>query len=152
METATKTETAEGQARKRCCPISVTVVRVLMGLAFLAFGIMGFVMKPPQPMPEPMATIMTGFAKTGYLMPLICGNQIVVGLLLLMNRFVPLALALIAPLLLNIILFHVFVQPAGIAPGAVLSIFELYLAWSYRGAFAPMLAARATPGPACCAP
>ena len=68
------------------------------------------------------------------------------GLLLLVNRFVPLALALIAPILVGILTYHIATSPAWIVPGAVLSLLELYLAWSYRKAFCPMLAAKVAPG------
>jgi hypothetical protein len=64
------------------------------------------------------------------------------GLLLLSNRCVPLALALLAPILVNIIAFHAFLAPSGLALPLVLLGLELYLARSYRDAFAPMLQAR----------
>ena len=67
-------------------------------------------------------------------------------MLLLGGRFVPLALAVLAPIVINIVGFHLFLAPSGIAlPLAVLAL-ELYLAWTYRAAFAPMLRAR-TPLP-----
>jgi len=66
--------------------------------------------------------------------------------LLLFNLFVPLALVLLMPVLVHIISFHVFLQPAGIVPGAVFMVLELYLAWVYRKAYLPMLVARAQPG------
>ena len=70
----------------------------------------------------------------------------VAGLLLLGGRFVPLALAVLAPIVINIVCFHLFLEPSGIPlPLAVLAA-ELYLASTYRGAFAPMLKAR-TPLP-----
>ena len=81
-----------------------------------------------------------------YMMPLIFGTQTLVGALLLLNCFVPLALALIAPVIVNIICFHVFLMPKTIAPGIVVAVLELYLAWSYRKAFKPMLAFRVRPG------
>ncbi|HVV02536.1 MAG TPA: hypothetical protein VHH88_14300 [Verrucomicrobiae bacterium] len=81
--------------------------------------------------------------KTGYLMQLVSGTQLVAGLLLLANRFVPLALVILMPIFVNIIAFHLFLQPAGLAPGAVLLVLELYLAWSYRAAFKPLLRPRA---------
>jgi putative oxidoreductase len=68
---------------------------------------------------------------------------VVSGLLLLGNRYVPLALTLLAPVLVNIVAFHAFLAPAGLAVPLVLLAAELYAAWSYRDAFAPMLAARA---------
>jgi len=66
--------------------------------------------------------------------------------MLLTNRFVPLALALLAPIVVGIITFHVAMAPATIGPGIVVLVIELYLAWAYRGAFRPMLAAKVTPG------
>jgi hypothetical protein len=63
-----------------------------------------------------------------------------------LNRFVPLALALIAPILVGIIAFHIFLAPSSIGPGAVLLAMELYLAWAYRGAFHPMLRMKTLPG------
>jgi len=125
------------------------IARIIMGLAFLVFGLNGFLHFIPQPkdaMPEGVTTLMTGFMKSRYMMPLIFGTQTLVGVLLLINCFVPLALALIAPVIVNIICFHVFLMPSTIAPGIVVAVLELYLAWSYRKAFAPMLAMRVKPG------
>jgi hypothetical protein len=122
--------------------------RLLMGLAFLVFGLNGFLHFIPQPkdaMPEGVMALFTGFTKSGYMMPLIFGTQTLVGVLLLANCFVPLALALIAPVIVNIIAFHLFLMPSTIAPGIVVLVLELFLAWSYRKSFAPMLALRAKP-------
>jgi uncharacterized membrane protein YphA (DoxX/SURF4 family) len=124
------------------------IVRVLMGLMFFVFGLNGFLnfIPPPKaPMPEGAVAFSGALMKTGYMFPFIMGTQLLVGVLLLLNRFVPLALVLIMPVLLNIIAFHIFLQPAGIAPGAVLMVLELYLAWVYRKAYCPMLTPRATP-------
>ena len=97
-------------------------------------------------MSEGAMAFFTGLMKSGYMMPLIFGTQTLVGALLLVNRFVPLALALIAPVIVNIIAFHIFLSPATIAPAVVVLVLELYLAWSYRKVFAPMLAMRVKPG------
>jgi hypothetical protein len=78
--------------------------------------------------------------------PLIKTTEVAAGLLLLSNRFVPLALALFAPVLVNILAFHLFLAPAGMAMPALLLVAELYLAWRYRAAFAPMLRARVPAG------
>lgn len=83
--------------------------------------------------------------KTGYMFPLIAGTQLLVGVLLLLNRFVPLALVLIMPVLVNIIAYHIFLQPKGIAPGAILMALDLYLAWCYRKAYVPILTPRSAP-------
>jgi uncharacterized membrane protein YphA (DoxX/SURF4 family) len=125
------------------------IARILMGLIFFVFGLNGFLHFIPQPkdvMPEGATALMTGFMKSGYMMSLIFGTQVLVGLLLLINCFVPLALALIAPVIVNIIAFHLCLMPSTIAPGIVVLVLELYLAWSYRKVFAPMLALRVKPG------
>ena len=126
-----------------------TIARILMGLAFLVFGLNGFLnfMHPPsKPMPEAATAFLGGLMKSGHMFPLISGTQVIVGALLLLNRFVPLALVLIMPVLVNIVAFHIFLQPSGIAPGALLMALELYLAWTYRHVYRPMLAARVRPG------
>ncbi len=97
-------------------------------------------------MPEGAVEFAGALMKTGYMFPLIAGTQLLVGVLLLVNRFVPLALVLIMPVLVNIIAFHIFLQPSGIGPGVFFLVLELYLAWVYRKAFLPMLAMRAKPG------
>jgi hypothetical protein len=78
-------------------------------------------------------------------MQLIGVTQLIVGVLLLLNRFVPLALALLAPFIVNSIAFHVFLEPSGLPMALVFLALELYLAWAYRDAFKSMLAARVTP-------
>ena len=126
-----------------------TVARILLGLIFLLMGLNGFFMFLPQPktpMSEGAIALFMAFVNTHYLLPLIAGTQVLVAVLLLANRFVPLALALIAPVIVNIILFHVFLAPSGLPLGLVVLVLEVYLAWAYRTAFAPMLAQRVTPG------
>jgi hypothetical protein len=119
--------------------------RVVLGLAFFVFGLNGFLHFLPQPpMSGPPANFAGALFATGYMFPLIKGTEVAASLLLLSNRFVPLALALLAPLLVNIVAFHAFLAPAGLALPLVLLVLELYLARSYRDAFAPMLQARAT--------
>ncbi|MGH9713439.1 MAG: DoxX family protein [Candidatus Acidiferrales bacterium] len=122
------------------------VARMLMGLLFLVAGLNGFLNFLPQPatpMPEAAVAFAAALMKTGYLFKLVMGTQLIVGVLLLINRFVPLALALIAPIIVNIFTFHVFLAPSGIGPAVVVLILEIYLVWVYRKAFLPMLAVRA---------
>lgn len=72
------------------------------------------------------------------------GTQLIVGALLLSNRFVPLALALIAPVVVNIVAFHAFLEPSGLPVAIVVLALEVYLAWAFAKAYRPMLALRAT--------
>jgi len=123
-----------------------TGARFLQGAAFLTFGLNGFLHFIPMPPPPPAAGAFFGalFA-TGYMFPLIKATEVLTGALLLANRFVPLALALIAPVIVNIVAFHAFLAPAGLALPLVLLTTELVLAWSYRNAYAPMLKAVVAP-------
>lgn len=125
-----------------------TIARILLGLIFAFFGLNGFLNFLPQPkdLPPAVMDFLGALMKTGYMIPLIMGTQLLVGILLLVNCFVPLALALIAPIIVGIIAFHIFLAPSGIAPGAVVLVLELYLVWAYRRVFRPMLAMRVKPG------
>lgn len=123
-----------------------TAARYLQGGAFLLFGLNGFLQFLPQPpVPEAAGSFLGALAATGYMFPLIKGLEVVTGALLLSNRYVPLALALIAPIVVNIVAFHALLAPAGIALPLLLLATELVLAYSYREAFAPMLRARVSP-------
>ena len=119
-----------------------TGARLLQGAAFLTFGLNGFLHFIPMPPPPPAAGAFFGalFA-TGYMFPLIKGTEVLTGALLLANRFVPLALALIAPVLVNIVAFHAFLAPDGLGLVLVLVAVELALAWAYRDAYRPLFTA-----------
>ena len=90
-------------------------------------------------MPENILAVLGALTKAGY-MTVVSGTEVLVAALLLLNRFVPLALALLAPILVGIVTFHVFLAPSTIAPAVVALAMELYLAWGYPAAFRRMLA------------
>ena len=146
--TAPDAKGAEGLPAKGFCRYCPAIARILMGLVFLVFGLNGFLQFIPQPkdaMPEGAMAFFGALMNTGYMLPLIMGTQTIVGVLLLTNRFVPLALALIAPVIVNIVAFHAFLAPSGLVVAGVVAALELYLAWSYRKAYRSMLVMRATP-------
>lgn len=126
------------------------IARILLGLAFMVFGLNGFLnfIPAPKDMPQDIITVSMALMKAGY-MNVVSVDEILVAVLLLTNRFVPLALALLAPIIVGILTFHIALQPATIGPGIVVTLLELYLAWCYRKAFCPMLAAKVTPGLRC---
>jgi uncharacterized membrane protein YphA (DoxX/SURF4 family) len=138
-------ETAGGHAITRHLP---SIARFLMGLMFFVLGLNGFLnfIPPPKTLPEGAGAFFGALMNTGYMLPLIAGTQVIVGTLLLSNCFVPLALALIAPVIVNIVAFHAFLEPSGSFMAGVVLVLELYLAWAYRRAFLPMLAMRVKPG------
>ena len=74
--------------------------------------------------------------------PLIKGTEVLTGILLLSNRFVPLALTVLVPVVVNIVAFHAFLAPAGLGLPLVLSALGIYLACTERAVFAPVLRAR----------
>ena len=127
--------------------IVTAIFRVLLGVMFLVFGLNGFLnfIPAPKDLPPDLVTVSTGLMKGGY-MTVVSATEILVALLLLTNLFVPLALALLAPIVVGIITFHIAIAPTTIVPGIVVLVMELYLAWAYRGAFRPMLQAKVLPG------
>lgn len=122
-----------------------TAARLLLGLLFLVTGLNGFLdflPHPTTPIPEGALAFTAAMLSTGYLFPLVMGTQLVSGALLLLNRWVPLGLTLLAPVVVNILAFHLFLAPTGLGLALVVLALELYLAWTYRRVFLPMLAAR----------
>jgi uncharacterized membrane protein YphA (DoxX/SURF4 family) len=143
VSTATVSAT---QTRKVALGRSATVVtRVLTGLLFATTGLNGFIMFMPAPDPATMAPEGVAFSAalyaTGYMLQLTSGVQLLAGLLLIVGRFVPLALALLAPVVVNIFLFHVFLEPSGMVMALLVVAAEIGLAWAYRDKFLPMLKA-----------
>jgi uncharacterized membrane protein YphA (DoxX/SURF4 family) len=145
--TVSTTMEIEKPGTKSAVRIATAIVRILLGLGFLVFGLNGFLnfMPVPEDMPKDIITVSTGLMMGGY-MAVVAGTEIIVAVLLLLNRFVPLALALLAPIIVGILTFHIALDPATIGPGIVVLLMELYLAWAYRGAFRPMLRAKTLPG------
>ena len=115
------------------------VARILFGLVFFVFGLNGFLHFLPQPEhPGPAGAFLGALFATGYMFPLIKGTEVVAGALLLSGRFVPFALTLLAPIVVNIAAFHLILDPSGAVMAVVLLALEGYLAWAHRAAFAPL--------------
>lgn len=122
---------------------AATVARIVLGFAFLVFGLNGFLHFLPQPpMSGPPADFAGALAATGYMFPLIKGTEVVTGALLLLGRYVPLALTILAPVVVNILGFHAFLAPAGLGLPIVLTALGIYVAWTERAAFAPLFVSR----------
>ena len=119
--------------------VAITVARILLGLVFFVFGLNGFLHFMPNPPPPPAAADFFGaLIKTGYMFTLIFSPQVLGGALLLINVAIPFALVLLAPLVVNIIFFHLYLAPQLLPMALVVAAFELFLAWCYRDAFAPL--------------
>lgn len=107
------------------------IARILLGLIFFVFGLAGLLnlLPPPPNMPENLQTFMNGLMASGYFFKLLKGTEVVCGLLLLVGAFVPLALVVLAPIVLNIFLVHLFLEPSGLPMAIVIGVLEVYLAF-----------------------
>jgi putative oxidoreductase len=119
--------------------ITKVILRSLLGLIFLVFGLNKFLNFIPNP-PEPPAAMdfFGALFRTGYFLPLLASTEVISSILLLTGMMVPLALTLLAPVIVNIFMFHLFLAPAGLPIVAILAVLELALAWMHREAFAPL--------------
>jgi uncharacterized membrane protein YphA (DoxX/SURF4 family) len=117
------------------------IARSLLGLVFVVFGLNKFLHFIPNP-PEPSAAMdfFGALFRTGYFIPLLATTETVSGVLLLTGRLVPLALILLAPVIVNIFMFHLFLSPSGLQIAVILAILEVALAWMHREAYAPLFA------------
>lgn len=123
-----------------------TAARLLLGLVYFVFGLNGFLQfLPTPPLDGAAGQLMGGFAAAGYMFPFIKATEVLVGLALLANRFVPLALIAAAPVTLHIVAFHLFLAPVGIALPVVMLAAHLFLGWAYRAAYRTVLVVRAEP-------
>ena len=117
--------------------IASMIARYLLGLGFVIFGLNGFLQFIPQgPMlTGPAGQYMAVMMATHYMAP-VFALQLLGGILLLVNRYVPLALTILAPILVNVLIFHSLMQPAGLPPAILFVILWLMVFASVRSAFA----------------
>lgn len=121
------------------------VIRVLLGLAFLVFGLnafINFIPQPEEPMPERVMKFSVALMESGYMMQLIGLTQLLSGLALLANRFVPVALIALFAFMVNSVAFHIFLERSGLMMSLVFMALVLYLAWVHRAAYRPLLTPR----------
>jgi len=116
------------------------VLQILLGLMLLIFGLNKFFGFLPMPvMPGPAGDFMVALLATGYMMKMVAVVEVLVGALLLLRKFVPLSLLLLAPISVNIIAFHLFLDLPGIWGAAVVAFLNLYFMIVYRAAYIAML-------------
>jgi putative oxidoreductase len=114
----------------------IVIVRVLLGLMFAVFGSNAFLHFIPMPeMHGQAGAFMTALASSGYLY-VIAVLQVLGGLCLLLGaRFVPLGLTLLGPVIVNIVLYHLFLDTQGLPMAIVVAARSLFLLWIYRFKF-----------------
>ncbi len=125
--------------------IATIIARVLLGLVFTIFGLNGFLNFIPAPPPPPGLTgqFITVFLESHWSL-FVSGFQVIGGVLLLSGLYIPLALAILGPILVNILLFHLLVNHMGGSIAVVVALLWVFLFWRYRQYFASLFVQKAT--------
>jgi putative oxidoreductase len=111
------------------------IARILLGLVAVVFGLNAFLQFIPMPPPTGLAGDFTKALFLSHYFYVVAVLQIVGGAILLLGRFVPLGLTLLGPVIANILLFHLFLDPSGLPLALVVSALALFLLWTERQAF-----------------
>jgi putative oxidoreductase len=114
---------------------AILVVRILLGLMFFAFGMIGILNLVKAELPPGDAGVFVGILMGHGYMKFVSLLEVIAGLLLLVGRYVPLGLVILGPILVNILLYHLLLEPKGIVVGLVATLMELFLIWAYRLSF-----------------
>ena len=123
--------------------IVALIARILLGLVFVVFGadkLFHFI--PPQPLPAGPAGEFTHAMMTTKYMVVVGLFEMAGGLLMLIGRFIPLGLCLLAPILVNILIVDVLMMPMGLPIGIVVTLLWLLIFWRVRGAFSGIFQAK----------
>lgn len=116
--------------------IVYTVARYLLGFIFLVFGLNGFLHFIPMAPPPGVAGQFMGALFVSHYLVVIFLFELIPALLLLINRYTPLALAILAPIIVNIFFFHAFMAPSGLPLAILVVVLWLLTFASLRSAFA----------------
>jgi putative oxidoreductase len=119
------------------------VVRILLGIMVLIFGLNKFLQFIPMPpMPQEAGEFMGALVKSGYLMVVVAIVEIITGILLLLNKYVSLALVILFPVLLNAFLFHLFLDLPGIGGAAFAMAMNIFLFFANKESYKSLLNAK----------
>lgn len=123
--------------------IVTMIARYLLALMFLVFGSNMFLhFIPMGPMPTGLAGQFTAALFASHYFYVVGAVMVISGLLFLVNRFVGLGLTLLGPVLFNILVFHLLMNPGGIGMGAFATLLWLLVGWEHRIVFERLFAAR----------
>src|SRR5260221_5990503 len=121
------------------------IARYLMGVIFLVFGLNGFLHFIPLPPPAGVAGQFMGALFVSHYLTLVFGLQVIAAALLLANRFVPLALAILAPVIVNILAFHALMAPSGLPLALFVAVLWAVIFVDVRPAFSGLFQSRLQP-------
>jgi putative oxidoreductase len=123
--------------------IAAIIVRVLMGLLFI-FGAVAFFLSPPPQLPDGnMKTYFEGLAASVYFLPLLKITELICGIALVVGRYVPLALIILSPIIVNILGVHIFLERSGLPVAIILVIANSFLGYYYWNSFKQLFVAKA---------
>jgi putative oxidoreductase len=123
--------------------IVALIARLLLGLIFLVFGLNGFLQFLNMgPMPSGLAGQFMGALFLSHYLWVVAGLQVVGGVLLLVGRFVPLALVLLGPVIVNILLYHLLLNPAGIGLALAVTVLWFIVFYAHRQYFSGVFVQR----------
>lgn len=116
--------------------IVTLIARILLGLMFIVFGLNGFLgFLNMGPMPTGLAGQFMGALIQSHYFWVVAALQVIGGVLVLVNRYVPLGLVLLGPVIVNILLYHIFLNPAGIAMALVVTVLWFIVFYDRRQYF-----------------
>ena len=118
------------------------IARFLLGLIFLVFGLNGFLHFIPMPPPTGVAGQFMGALFVSHFLSVIFVIQLIGAVLLLVERFVPLALTLLAPIIVNVLLFHILMAPSGLPLALVVTALWVLAFLSVQSAVSGVLQRR----------
>src|SRR6266853_442040 len=119
-----------------------TIARYLAGVIFLVFGLNGFLNFIPMPPPGGVAGQFLGVLYVSHYVWVIFAFQLIAGVLLLVNRYVPLAVAILAPVIVNILTFHVLMAPSGLPLALFVAVLWAVIFIDVRPAFSGLFQSR----------
>jgi hypothetical protein len=122
--------------------IASVIAQYLAGVIFLVMGLNGFLNFIPLPAPEGIASQFMGALYVSHYLWVIFAFQVIAGVLLLINRYVPLAVAVLAPVIVNILTFHVSMAPSGLPLALFVALLWTLIFVDVRTAFSGLFLAR----------
>ena len=125
--------------------IASLIAQYLAGVIFLVFGLNGFLHFIPLPPPEGVAGQFMGALFASHYLVVIFAFQVIAAVLLLVNRYVPLAVAMLAPVIVNILTFHALMAPSGLPMALFVAVLWAVIFVDVRPAFAGLFQPRLRP-------
>ena len=122
--------------------IATTIVSIVLGLVLITFGLNKFFnFMPVMELSAPGLEFMGAFVKIGYGMTVVAIVEIITGILIVTNKYRALALVILFPIMLNALLFHMFLDPENILPAVLAVVMNIFLMYTSRDKYAPLFQA-----------